>query len=69
MSGFPTSVQFDVPVVDGDAMGRAFPTMYHGKSSVPARLAQSLCKLLLIDGQRTKKSHSAFTANRWYPAS
>jgi hypothetical protein len=31
MSAFPTGVHFDVPVVDGDAMGRAFPTMYHGK--------------------------------------
>lgn len=32
MSSFPTSVHFDVPIVDGDAMGRAYPTMYHGKS-------------------------------------
>lgn len=31
MSVFPTGVHFDVPVVDGDAMGRAYPTMYHGK--------------------------------------
>ena len=31
MSAFPTGVHFDVPIVDGDAMGRAFPTMYHGK--------------------------------------
>jgi DUF917 family protein len=31
MSAFPIGVHFDVPVVDGDAMGRAFPTMYHGK--------------------------------------
>ncbi|PHH59956.1 hypothetical protein CDD81_2355 [Ophiocordyceps australis] len=29
LSALPTSVHFDVPVVDGDAMGRAFPTMYH----------------------------------------
>ncbi|EAT86460.2 hypothetical protein SNOG_06629 [Parastagonospora nodorum SN15] len=32
LSAFPTGVHFDVPIVDGDAMGRAFPTMYHGKS-------------------------------------
>ena len=32
MSVFPTGVHFDIPVVDGDAMGRAYPTMYHGKS-------------------------------------
>jgi hypothetical protein len=32
MSAFPSAVHFDVPVVDGDAMGRAYPTMYHGKS-------------------------------------
>ncbi|ESU07083.1 hypothetical protein FGSG_01733 [Fusarium graminearum PH-1] len=29
MSAFPSAVHFDVPVVDGDAMGRAYPTMYH----------------------------------------
>lgn len=32
MSAFPSAVHFDVPVVDGDAMGRAYPTMYHGES-------------------------------------
>lgn len=32
MSVFPTAVHFDVPIIDGDAMGRAYPTMYHGKS-------------------------------------
>lgn len=30
LSSFPTSVHFDIPIVDGDAMGRAYPTMYHG---------------------------------------
>jgi len=30
MSAFPTGVEYDIPVVDGDAMGRAYPTMYHG---------------------------------------
>lgn len=34
MSVFPSSVYFDVPVIDGDAMGRAYPTMYHGMSQV-----------------------------------
>ncbi|KAL1859075.1 hypothetical protein VTK73DRAFT_7594 [Phialemonium thermophilum] len=29
MSAFPTSIKYDIPVVDGDAMGRAYPTMYH----------------------------------------
>lgn len=29
MSAFPTGVKYDIPVVDGDAMGRAYPTMYH----------------------------------------
>ena len=32
MSVFPAGVHFDVPIVDGDAMGRAYPTMYHGLS-------------------------------------
>ncbi|KAK9776187.1 putative Hydantoinase A/oxoprolinase domain-containing protein [Seiridium cardinale] len=34
LSAFPTGVHFDVPVVDGDAMGRAYPTMYHATFSV-----------------------------------
>ncbi|KAK6212818.1 hypothetical protein LQW54_004907 [Pestalotiopsis sp. IQ-011] len=29
LSIFPPAVYFDVPIVDGDAMGRAYPTMYH----------------------------------------
>ncbi|KAI1205190.1 DUF917-domain-containing protein [Annulohypoxylon truncatum] len=29
MSTFPTGVHYDIPIVDGDAMGRAYPTMYH----------------------------------------
>ncbi|KAI8192524.1 putative D-/L-hydantoinase subunit A [Colletotrichum sp. SAR 10_75] len=28
LSIFPTGVHYDIPVVDGDAMGRAYPTMY-----------------------------------------
>ncbi|UKZ83174.1 hypothetical protein TrVFT333_010979 [Trichoderma virens FT-333] len=34
LSSFPTSAHFDVPIVDGDAMGRAYPTMYHVTFSV-----------------------------------
>ncbi|OAL50289.1 DUF917-domain-containing protein [Pyrenochaeta sp. DS3sAY3a] len=34
MSAFPTGVHFNVPVIDGDAMGRAYPTMYHATFSV-----------------------------------
>ncbi|OIW25709.1 DUF917-domain-containing protein [Coniochaeta ligniaria NRRL 30616] len=29
MSAFPTGCLYDIPVVDGDGMGRAYPTMYH----------------------------------------
>ncbi|KAH8655435.1 hypothetical protein BX600DRAFT_469632 [Xylariales sp. PMI_506] len=29
MSPFATGVHYDIPVIDGDAMGRAYPTMYH----------------------------------------
>ncbi|KAI1484959.1 hypothetical protein F5X96DRAFT_675111 [Biscogniauxia mediterranea] len=29
LSAFPTGVHYHVPVIDGDAMGRAYPTMYH----------------------------------------
>lgn len=31
MSTFPTSSFYDIPVIDGDLMGRAYPTMEHGK--------------------------------------
>lgn len=31
MSTFPTSVHFDIPIIDGDLMGRAYPTMEHGE--------------------------------------
>lgn len=31
MSTFPTSAYYDIPVLDGDLMGRAYPTMEHGK--------------------------------------
>ncbi|KAF7585300.1 hypothetical protein BBP40_011296 [Aspergillus hancockii] len=47
MSAFPTGVHLDIPVVDGDAMGRAFPTMYHatfsvyGHSMVPCALSDA----------------------------
>ncbi|KAJ5651091.1 uncharacterized protein N7484_004814 [Penicillium longicatenatum] len=30
LSTFPSSVHYDIPVVDGDLMGRAYPTMEHG---------------------------------------
>ncbi|KAI5306751.1 hypothetical protein KEM56_007307 [Ascosphaera pollenicola] len=30
MSTFPTSAHYDIPVLDGDLMGRAYPTMAHG---------------------------------------
>ncbi|KAB5523996.1 putative hydantoinase/oxoprolinase, partial [Coniochaeta sp. 2T2.1] len=29
LSAFPTGVHYDIPVIDGDGMGRAYPTMYH----------------------------------------
>ncbi|KXH68070.1 hydantoinase [Colletotrichum salicis] len=34
LSVFPTGVHYDIPVVDGDAMGRAYPTMYQATLSV-----------------------------------
>lgn len=30
LSTFPTSAHYDIPVIDGDFMGRAYPTMEHG---------------------------------------
>ncbi|KAM0335218.1 hypothetical protein ACHAQA_000260 [Verticillium albo-atrum] len=34
LSTFPTAAHFDIPVIDGDAMGRAYPTMYQATLSV-----------------------------------
>ncbi|KAA8650855.1 hypothetical protein EYZ11_004704 [Aspergillus tanneri] len=54
MSAFPTGVHLDIPVVDGDAMGRAFPTMYHvtfsiyGHSLVPCALADAKGNVSLV---------------------
>ncbi|KAK5996884.1 Putative D-/L-hydantoinase subunit A-like protein [Cladobotryum mycophilum] len=48
MSSFPTSVHFDVPIVDGDAMGRAYPTMYHVTFSV---YGHSLVPCVLTDAR------------------
>ncbi|TIC90564.1 Hydantoin utilization protein A [Colletotrichum higginsianum] len=39
LSVFPTGVHYDIPVVDGDAMGRAYPTMYQ---DTPVRLERFL---------------------------
>lgn len=30
MASFPTAVHYDVPIIDGDLMGRAYPSMEHG---------------------------------------
>lgn len=32
LAAFPSSAYYDIPVVDGDLMGRAYPTIEHGKS-------------------------------------
>lgn len=43
LAAFPTSVQYDKPIVDGDTMGRAYPTLEHGK-----RKSFRRCDLLLM---------------------
>ncbi|GFF54200.1 hypothetical protein IFM58399_09767 [Aspergillus lentulus] len=48
LSVFPTGVHYDVPVVDGDAMGRAYPTMYHATTSV---YGHSLVPCVLSDAR------------------
>ncbi|KAF5026731.1 hypothetical protein F66182_1149 [Fusarium sp. NRRL 66182] len=48
LSAFPSAVHFDVPVVDGDAMGRAYPTMYHATFSV---YGYSLAPCVLSDAR------------------
>ncbi|KAI1869915.1 uncharacterized protein JN550_005505 [Neoarthrinium moseri] len=48
LSIFPPAVHFDVPVVDGDSMGRAYPTMYHSTFSV---YGHSLAPCVLSDAR------------------
>ncbi|SPO07076.1 related to D-amino acid hydantoin hydrolase (hydantoinase) [Cephalotrichum gorgonifer] len=43
MSVFPTGTYFDIPVVDGDAMGRAYPTMYHVLTAAAAAVQFDVC--------------------------
>jgi len=33
LAAFPSSAYYDIPVVDGDLMGRAYPTIEHGRSA------------------------------------
>ncbi|KAJ5109996.1 hypothetical protein N7532_002641 [Penicillium argentinense] len=48
MSTFPTSVHFDIPVVDGDLMGRAYPTLEHG---TPYVYGEPITPCALADGK------------------
>ncbi|KAH3943079.1 hypothetical protein HBH53_179370 [Parastagonospora nodorum] len=57
LSAFPTGVHFDVPIVDGDAMGRAFPTMYHATFSVYGH-ALSPCVLSDARGNTSVVMHT-----------
>ncbi|KAH8591720.1 putative hydantoinase/oxoprolinase [Bisporella sp. PMI_857] len=48
MSIFPCSVYFDVPIVDGDSMGRAYPTMCHSTFGI---YGYSLTPCVLVDAR------------------
>lgn len=48
MSTFPTSAYYDIPVIDGDLMGRAYPTMEHG---TPYVYGQPILPCVLADGK------------------
>lgn len=39
MASFASAVHYDIPVLDGDLMGRAYPTMAHGMSRMATRFA------------------------------
>lgn len=64
MSTFPTSVYYDIPVVDGDLMGRAYPTMEHGE---PACLENgpSLTDSGIRYGLCIRRANHALCAGRW----
>ena len=48
MSTFPTSAHYDIPVLDGDLMGRAYPTMEHG---TPYVYGEPILPCTLADGK------------------
>ena len=48
MSTFPTSAHYDIPVIDGDLMGRAYPTMEHGTCYV---YGETILPCVLADGK------------------
>jgi N-methylhydantoinase A/oxoprolinase/acetone carboxylase beta subunit/DUF917 family protein len=48
LSAFPSGVAYDVPVIDGDLMGRAYPTMEH---CTPFVYGLSLCPCVGADGK------------------
>lgn len=51
LSSFPTSAHFDIPVVDRDLMGRAYPTMEHGESNWKQILSPSFVFWLTLINQ------------------
>ncbi|CAL5868552.1 uncharacterized protein PFLUO_LOCUS2779 [Penicillium psychrofluorescens] len=48
MSTFPTSVHYDIPVIDGDLMGRAYPTLEHG---TPYVYGEPITPCAIADGK------------------
>ncbi|KAK2612619.1 hypothetical protein QQS21_001391 [Conoideocrella luteorostrata] len=48
LSVLPVGAHFDVPIVDADGMGRAYPTMYHTTFSV---YGHHLCPVIITDGR------------------
>ncbi|EFW17537.1 hypothetical protein D8B26_000238 [Coccidioides posadasii str. Silveira] len=48
MTTFPTGVHYDIPVLDGDLMGRAYPTMEHG---TPYVYGNPISPCILADAQ------------------
>ncbi|KAI5290970.1 hypothetical protein KEM54_006839 [Ascosphaera aggregata] len=49
MSTFPTSALYDIPVLDGDLMGRAYPTMAHG---IPYVYGHPITPCVIADAKR-----------------
>ncbi|KAL4898675.1 hypothetical protein BDV59DRAFT_190331 [Aspergillus ambiguus] len=52
MSAFPSGVAYDVPVIDGDLMGRAYPTMEHSngfKEAESNRRVETMLRTQCVD--------------------
>jgi hypothetical protein len=65
LSTFPTSAHFDIPVVDGDLMGRAYPTMEHGELTPRPHIFFFLLTPMTRYALCLRSSYHSMRVGRW----